>query len=78
MMYPTCTVNRAENQDMIERICRELPFEMVDFSNLLPKALQKDAGEGSLRDTAGKGYIQLLPGEYDTDGFFIAKLRRIG
>ncbi len=78
MMYSTCTVNRAENKDMIDRICRELPFEMVDFSDLLPEALQKDTGEGSLLDTAGKGYIQLLPGEYDTDGFFIAKLRRIG
>ena len=69
MMYSTCTINSAENEEMVKRICDELPFEPVDISGQLPEALS-DCG------TAGKGYIQLLPGEYGTDGFFIAKLIR--
>ncbi len=68
LMYSTCTINRAENEEMAERICKELPFEMVDISDRLPGAITAES--------SAKGYIQLLPGEYDTDGFFIAKLRR--
>jgi 16S rRNA (cytosine967-C5)-methyltransferase len=89
LMYSTCTVNRAENEDMVARICKELPFETVDFSKELPGALKacdndpdlkaQDGHAAKCRDLeaqAGKGFIQLLPGEYGTDGFFIAKLRR--
>ena len=27
LMYSTCTVSKEENEDMVEKICRELPFE---------------------------------------------------
>jgi 16S rRNA (cytosine967-C5)-methyltransferase len=83
LMYSTCTVNQAENEDMINQICSELPFEVVDFTDRLPEALKKSPlkdGEVnmclSLEQQAKEGRIQLLPGEYGTDGFFIAKLRR--
>lgn len=69
LMYSTCTVNRAENEEMVERICRELPFKSVDISENLKRL-------GLNTDSAGKGYIQLIPGEYGTDGFFIAKLQK--
>ena len=71
LMYSTCTVNRGENEDMVERICEELPFDPVDFSDLLPAEMM------GKEKKAAHGYIQLLPGEYGTDGFFIAKFRRI-
>jgi 16S rRNA (cytosine967-C5)-methyltransferase len=32
--------------------------------------------EGIESDTMEQGYIQLMPGAYDTDGFFIARFRR--
>ena len=80
LMYSTCTVNRAENEDMVERICNELPFDPVDFTDLLPAVMmERDATvqkKFSMPTHASHGYIQLLPGEYGTDGFFIAKLRR--
>jgi 16S rRNA (cytosine967-C5)-methyltransferase len=76
LMYSTCTVNKAENEDMVSKICQELPFEPVDFSALLPDALKNNDGVDTLIKTAKTGYIQLLPGEHGTDGFFIAKLRR--
>ncbi|MBQ6588232.1 MAG: 16S rRNA (cytosine(967)-C(5))-methyltransferase RsmB [Butyrivibrio sp.] len=68
LVYSTCTVNKAENEDMVKRICNELPFKLEDFTDKLPEALRK---------SSSKGYIQLIPGEYGTDGFFIAKLKRI-
>lgn len=68
LVYSTCTVNKSENEDMVKRICDELPFQLVDITDNLPEPLKK---------SAHKGYIQLIPGEFGTDGFFIAKLKRI-
>ncbi len=78
MMYSTCTVSRSENEDMVRRICEELPFERVDITDRIPGALLEGVRGEKIRETAGEGYIQLLPGAFGTDGFFIAKLRRIG
>ncbi|MCR5557484.1 MAG: 16S rRNA (cytosine(967)-C(5))-methyltransferase RsmB [Butyrivibrio sp.] len=78
LIYSTCTVNKAENEDMVKRICDELPFEPVDFFDKLPKELADSVKQP--KDAAGKtsvGQIQLIPGKHGTDGFFIAKLRRI-
>ena len=76
MMYSTCTVNKAENEHMITRICNELPFEPMDITDVLPKYILEN-DKYNIKDTAKKGYIQLLPGEFGTDGFFIAKLKRV-
>ena len=67
MMYSTCTMNPEENEKMVEWICREFAMETVGMQEELPDAL-KPLGE--------KGFLQLLPGIHEADGFFIAKLRR--
>ncbi len=36
LMYSTCTVNQAENEAMVERICKELPFEAESQRQILP------------------------------------------
>jgi 16S rRNA (cytosine967-C5)-methyltransferase len=69
LMYSTCTVNSKENEEMVQKIIAELPFKCVDISEEVPDKLKEC-------DSLKNGYIQLLPGEYGTDGFFIAKLRR--
>lgn len=66
MMYSTCTVNPDENEKMADWICQEFHMEPVSMAAELPEALRQE-GES--------GYLQLLPGVHDTDGFFIAKLR---
>ncbi len=78
LIYSTCTVNKDENQKMVERICREFPFETVDISEKVAEIFKNFEGldTSDMIKTAKKGYIQLLPGEFGTDGFFIAKLRR--
>jgi 16S rRNA (cytosine967-C5)-methyltransferase len=67
LMYSTCTVNPEENIENIKWFLKEYPFELVDISKYLPEDLIQNE----------EGYIQLLPGIHDTDGFFIAKLRRV-
>ncbi len=76
LMYSTCTVNKDENENMVKRICEEFPFEPVDITRQLPQYILNN-DKYNIKDTAKKGYIQLLPGEFGTDGFFIAKLKRV-
>ena len=68
LLFSTCTITREENEENRNWILSELPFESVDFSEKLPEYFAEQAKEG---------YLQLLPGIYGTDGFYIAKFRRV-
>ena len=62
LMYSTCTISRQENEENVNWILQNLPVETERFSSdLVGVALSQK---------------QLLPGELDTDGFFIAKFRK--
>lgn len=65
LLYSTCTLLRREN----EAVVRAFLKENNDFS-LEPLALPPVFPKNT------DGMLTLIPGEYDTDGFFIAKLRR--
>lgn len=65
LLYSTCTVLKRENEDVVQAFLAEHP----DFSLeklLLPEIFPKNE----------TGMLTLIPGEYDTDGFFICRLRR--
>ncbi len=65
LLYSTCTLVRAENEDMVESFLQKHP----DFTTEplpLPAPFPKNES----------GMLTLVPGEYDTDGFFICRLRR--
>lgn len=68
LLYSTCTIHKAENENMAEWILQNLPFEPVSLDDCLPEKLHSE--------TTAKGYLQLLPGVHAADGFFIAKFRR--
>lgn len=70
LLYSTCTVNRAENETMVQWICKEFPFIVEDAAPFLPIELREGI--------AGQEGIQLLPGIHESDGFFFARLRRVG
>lgn len=70
LMFSTCTVNEKENQENVNWFIKENPqFILEDFSEQMPEAI---------KPLVRNGQLQLLPGECNTDGFFIAKLRRKG
>lgn len=70
LLYSTCTISRAENEEMVKWFTDRFPFHTESLRPFLPHAL---AGEG-----ADAGYFQFLPGIHGTDGFFIARLVKDG
>ena len=65
LLYSTCTLVRAENEGVVEAFLEEYK----DFC-LEPLPLPDVFPENKT------GMFELIHGEYDTDGFFIARLRR--
>ncbi len=68
LVFSTCTVDREENLGNREWFLNHYKFEEEDFYELLPKALRCE--------TAREGYLQLIQGIHNTDGFFISKFRK--
>lgn len=68
LIYSTCTVNPEENEENVRWFLREFPFETESLKDYLPGEI--------VSETMESGYIQLMPGDYGTDGFFIARFRR--
>jgi len=67
LMYSTCTVLRRENEEVVEAFLAEHPQFSVE-----PLPLPGIFPENTT------GMLTLVPGEYDTDGFFICRMRRSG
>ena len=65
LVYSTCTLNRAENEDNVMRFLESHPdFEAIPFT----------VGE----KTVDAGMLSLFPDEFaGCDGFFVAKMKRI-
>lgn len=70
LVYSTCTVSEKENLENVKWFCDRFNFELDDISPFM--------NENIRLDTAKKGYIQILPDMFDTDGFFIARMIRKG
>ena len=67
LMYSTCTVRKAENEEQVAWIVDNFPFELESLNPYLPSGLQNEQSE--------KGMLQLYP-QAHWDGFFLARLRR--
>ncbi len=68
LLYSTCTIHKKENQEIVKWLCQNYSFKLEGIDSYLPKEL--------LGETTGEGYLQLLPGRHDSDGFFFARLRK--
>lgn len=65
LMYSTCTLVRRENEDVVRAFLGAHP-EFYTEALRLPGCFPENQ----------TGMLALVPGEYDTDGFFICKMRR--
>ncbi|MDD6200375.1 MAG: 16S rRNA (cytosine(967)-C(5))-methyltransferase RsmB [Firmicutes bacterium] len=65
LLYSTCTLLRRENEDVVKAFLTRRP-------DYYPEKLELPRPFSENTD----GMLTLVPGEYDTDGFFICRLRR--
>ena len=65
LLYSTCTLLKRENEDVVKAF-----LQQQDDFYLEPLALP------AVFPVNTDGMLTLVPGEYDTDGFFICRLRR--
>lgn len=68
LLYSTCTISHKENIDNVKWFCENYNFELEDLTPYLPENIKFE--------TIKYGYIQITPDKMDSDGFFIARLRR--
>ena len=68
LIYSTCTIGQDENQMNLQWFLKYFPFRLESIDSYICDELKTKTTKG--------GYIQLLPGIHDCDGFFIARLRR--
>lgn len=84
LIYSTCTICQAENEENVRWFLEQYPYEAVSMEDCLPEELLRElsrqqeekSGVGFQKNTVRQGYLQLLPGMQRCDGFFIAKFRR--
>ena len=69
LVYSTCTIGTEENQGNVKWFLENYPFRLESIDPYLCPQLHSE--------TTKAGYIQLLPGVHGTDGFFIARFKRI-
>ena len=67
LLYSTCTINHQENEENVKWFTENFPFTLESLSPYLPESLSEEGKQGML---------QLKPGIHETDGFFLARLRR--
>ena len=66
LVYSTCTISIKENLENVKWFCENFDYEPEDITKYLNFECE----------TAKDGYIQVLPCDFNTDGFFIARFRK--
>lgn len=70
LIYSTCTITRAENQENLEWFLHTYDFERENIRSCFPSELQEKTME--------EGYLQLLMGKHESDGFFMSVMKKKG
>lgn len=64
LLFSTCTINQLENEKHVEQLMQKYNMTPVSLKGIMPPMIQDESLE--------KGFLQLLPGIHETDGFFIS------
>ncbi|WP_163931153.1 16S rRNA (cytosine(1407)-C(5))-methyltransferase RsmF [Paraferrimonas sp. SM1919] len=71
MVYSTCTLNERENQQVC-RFLRDKYPQQVEFTPL------NNLFDGAEQAITAEGFLHVWPETYDSEGFFVAKIKKLG
>ncbi|WP_299659587.1 16S rRNA (cytosine(1407)-C(5))-methyltransferase RsmF [uncultured Psychromonas sp.] len=71
MVYSTCTLSLEENQEVCLYLQETYP-EQVEFLSLI------DLFKGADKTVTEQGFLHIWPQVYDTEGFFVASIKKTG
>ena len=63
LVYSTCTVSKAENEENMQWFEEHFPFGLESLDAYIPEKVRNEQTKA--------GWIQILPGQYQSDGFFL-------
>ncbi|WP_133406637.1 16S rRNA (cytosine(1407)-C(5))-methyltransferase RsmF [Parashewanella tropica] len=69
LIYSTCTLSREENQEVC-LFLKETFDDAVEFVSLI------NLFEGAEKATTSEGFLHIWPQIYDSEGFFVAKIKK--
>lgn len=74
ILYATCTLNKAENQDVVNNILSSYydKLELIDLREDLARL-----GLAKTYPVDSNGFLEMFPPESKTEGFFMAKLKKV-
>ncbi|MEF2248459.1 MULTISPECIES: 16S rRNA (cytosine(967)-C(5))-methyltransferase RsmB [unclassified Paenibacillus] len=74
LVYSTCTIEAAENEQQVQHFLAEHPHFKLDAA--WPEDTLSRLREAGIIDSTFNGMLQLLPQHFGSDGFFIARMVR--
>ncbi len=77
MIYSTCTLAPEENEEVVDYLIKNFDIEVMKVE--LPLKIRSGVveWEGKKYDEQVKNCVRIYPQDNDTDGFFLAKLRKL-
>lgn len=75
LLYSTCTLNYEENQGVIQEFINRhgMEIELCNIDNDLERL-----GLKGIYSASREGWLELFPPDSGTEGFFMAKLKKVG
>ncbi|GLR09113.1 16S rRNA (cytosine(1407)-C(5))-methyltransferase RsmF [Mixta theicola] len=69
LIYSTCTLNKLENQQVVTWLCQRYPDALAidSLADLFP---------GADKAATPEGFLHVFPQLFDSEGFFVARLRK--
>lgn len=78
LVYSTCTLTIEENEFVLNKLLKKYPVELLEIELPLNSHKAATTFDNMELDTSLEKARRIIPWEINSEGFFIAKLRKIG
>jgi 16S rRNA (cytosine1407-C5)-methyltransferase len=78
VVYSTCTLTPEENEFIIDKVLKKYPVELEEIELPIKSHEGFTSYNGNILDPTLSRTRRIIPWEVNSDGFFIAKLRKTG